>query len=178
MKLDHFVEKLLKRFAYSRLKRREKGIVIQFLIKVSGYSRQQLTRMIQRYVKFGEVKRQQKTMNGFKRFYTGKDTHLLAQLDQRHDTPNGLMLKKLCERAYHEFNDLTFERLSHISVSHIYNLRHSPDYKKYRCHYEKTKPACFLIACIKCCQRALIINIYGGDGALPAPEPDIASNLP
>ena len=134
-----FVEKLLKRFSYIRLKRREKGIVIQFLIKVSGYSRQQLTRMIQRYVKFGEVKRQQKTTNGFKRFYTGKDTHLLAQLDQRHDTPNGLMLKKLCERAYHEFNDLTFERLSHISVSHIYNLRHSPDYKKYRCHYEKTK---------------------------------------
>jgi len=134
-----FVEKLLKRFAYPRLKRREKGIVIQFLRKVSGYSRQQLTRMIQRYVKQGALKRQQKTTNGFERFYTMEDTHLLAQLDRRHDTPNGLMVKKLCERAYHEFDDLDYERLSHISVSHIYNLRKSSDYKKHRCHYEKTK---------------------------------------
>ena len=35
----HFVEKLLKRFAYAQLKRREKGIVIRFLQKISRYSR-------------------------------------------------------------------------------------------------------------------------------------------
>lgn len=134
-----FVESLLKRFTYARLTRREKGIMIQFLRKVSGYSRQQLTRLIQRYVEQGVLKRQQKTTNGFERFYTAEDTQLLAQLDQRHDTPNGLMVKKLCERAYHEFDDLQYERLSHISVSHIYNLRHSSDYKTYRCHYVKTK---------------------------------------
>lgn len=134
-----FVESILKRFTYPRLKRREKGIVIQFLRKVSGYSRQQLTRMIQRYIEQGALRRQQKTTNGFEQFYTVEDTHLLAQLDQRHDTPNGLMVKKLCGRAYHEFDDLHYERLSHISVSHIYNLRQSSDYKKYRCHYEKTK---------------------------------------
>jgi len=134
-----FVEGILKRFSYPCLARREKGIVIQFLQKVSGYSRQQLTRMIQRYVEQGVLRRHQKTTNGFERIYTAKDIHLLAQLDQRHDTPNGLMVKKLCERAYHVFDDLDYERLSHVSVSHIYNLRQSSDYKKYRCHYEKTK---------------------------------------
>ncbi len=49
------------------------------------------------------------------------------------------MLKKLCECAYREFNELAYERLVYISVSHIYNLRRCADYKKYRCHYEKTK---------------------------------------
>lgn len=134
-----FVETLLKRFKYARLKRREKGIMMQFLMKVSAYSRQQLTRMIQRYISNGKLKRFQKTVNGFEEFYTASDILLLAELDRLHDTPNGFMIKKLCTRAYHEFNDLAFERLSHISVSHIYNLRKSYVYKKHRCHYEKTR---------------------------------------
>jgi len=135
----HLVEQLLRRFAYSRLKRREKGIVIQFLIKVSGYSRQQLTRMIKSYNQQGRLKRHQKTVNGFERIYTTEDIKTLAELDKRHDTPTGMMIKKLCERAYNRFHDKAYERLAHISVSHIYNLRKSSGYKKYRCHYDKTK---------------------------------------
>jgi hypothetical protein len=134
-----FVEDLLKRFKYTGLKRLSKGIMIRFLMKVSGYSRQQLTRMIQRFIQEGQLIRQQKTINGFEKFYTTDDILLLAKLDQRHDTPNGYMVKKLCERAYHQFDDIAYERLSGISVSHIYNLRQSSSYKKYRCHYEKTK---------------------------------------
>lgn len=135
----YFVESVLKQFRYPRLKRRDKGIVIQFLMKVSGYSRQQLTRMIQRYSEKGVLKRYQKTVNGLEQFYTDVDIRLLAELDQRHDTPNGFMIKKLCERAYHCFDDMAYERLSYISVSHIYNLRKSLGYKKHRYHYEKTK---------------------------------------
>lgn len=108
-------------------------------MKVSGYSRQQLTRMIHRYSAEGVLKRYQKTVNGLEQFYTEVDIRLLAELDQRHDTPNGFMIKKLCERAYHCFEDMAYERLSHISVSHIYNLRKSLGYKKHRYHYEKTK---------------------------------------
>lgn len=82
-----FVEDVLRQFGYIRLKRYDKGVVIKFLIKVSGYSRQQLTRMIQRYTEQGILKRYQKTVNGFEQFYTAEDIKLLAQLDQRHDTP-------------------------------------------------------------------------------------------
>ena len=92
-----FVENILRRFAYSRLKRRDKGVVIRFLIKVTTYSRQQLTRMIQRHNETGELQPQQKTSNGFNRVYTKEDIIFLAQVDQRHDTPNGFMIKKLCE---------------------------------------------------------------------------------
>lgn len=134
-----FVDKVLKRYSYNSLKRFEKGTLIRFLEKVSGYSRQQLTRMIKRYTECGAVRRYQRTENGFNRIYQPEDLCLLAQLDQRHDTPNGLMVKKLCERAYHYFNEEGYERLANISVAHIYNLRKSSGYTKYRYHYEKTK---------------------------------------
>jgi len=134
-----FIEALLRRFSYARLKRHEKGIMIQCLMKVSAYSRQQLTRMIQRYTHNGKLERFQKTAHGFEQHYTVSDILLLAKLDQRYDTPNGFVIKKLCERAYHIFDDAAYERLSCISVSHIYNLRQSSEYKNYRCHYEKTK---------------------------------------
>lgn len=133
------VEKVLKRFGYLRLKRAEKGVVIKFLIKVTGYSRQQITRMIQRYAKTGQLQPRQKTLNGFEKIYSADDIKLLAQVNKNHDTPNGLMVKKLCERAALKFNDNSFKNLSKISVSHIYNLRKSSGYKKHRCNYEKTK---------------------------------------
>lgn len=135
----HFIEMILKRFTYSRLKRADKGVVIQFLIKVTGYSRQQITRLIERFKKQGKLKRYQKTTNGFEHRYTSEDIKLLAQLDQRHDTPNGQMVKKLCERAYEVFNDQEYVRLAGISTSHIYNLRKSKGYKSQRRHFVKTK---------------------------------------
>ena len=73
-----FVEKVLRRFNYSRLKRDEKGIVIQFIMKVSKYSRQQVTRLINRYLSNGRVlRRQQKTTNGFDQVYQTSDISLL-----------------------------------------------------------------------------------------------------
>lgn len=134
------VERVLKRFNYPRLKRDEKGVVIQFLMKLSRYSRQQLTRMIGRFCEKKKLKRYQKTTQGFTRVYTPEDIKLLAQVDQLHETPNGCRVKKLCERAYHEFNDEAYQRLACISIAHIYNLRKSSTYQRVRCHYEKTKP--------------------------------------
>ncbi len=140
---DHyqFVEKILKRFRYAHCNRRDKGSIRAFLQKVSGYSRQQLTRLIARYNDSGCVQRYHKTTNGFRVLYQPDDVRLLAELDKRHNTPNGMMIKKLCERAYHVFADKAYERLAGISVAHIYNLRKSSGYKRHRRHYEKTKPS-------------------------------------
>ena len=134
-----FIEGILKRFKYSGLSRSDKGTIIKFLMKVSGYSRQQVTRIIKRFFKDGYLKRLQRTCNGFERRYTDEDIRLLAELDKRHNTPNGLMVKKLCERAYCKFGDNNYVRLSKISVSHIYNLRRSSGYKNIRRNFEKTK---------------------------------------
>ena len=133
------ISKLLARFGCAKLSRQAKGIMIAFLQKITGYSPQQLTRLIKQHRQTGQITSRQQRANGFSAFYTAEDHLLLAQMNQRHDTPSGMMIKKLCERAYHLFDDIAYERLTKISVSHIYNLRQSPSYQCYRQHYEKTK---------------------------------------
>ena len=135
-----WIQRTLIRFDYDKLKRTDKGLIMQYLIKISGYSRQQLTRLIQQYRHGGKVRRRQRTTHGFTRRYTDKDIQLLAQLDELHDQPNGCTLKKLCERAFGVFDESDYERLATISVAHLYNLRKSKVYRRCRMVYTKTRP--------------------------------------
>ena len=135
-----FIQGTLVRFRYRQLGKADKGVVIAYLMKVSGYSRQQITRLVAQYIKAGELRRRQRTTNGFARRYTAADIRQLAAMDERHSTPNGATLKKLCERAWRLFGEAAYERLASISVSHLYNLRRSSTYQRHRRHFEKTRP--------------------------------------
>ena len=130
----------LVKFRYLRLSRHGKGVVIRYLIKISGYSRQQLTRLIAQYRKTGRLQRRQRTVAGFKSRYTEQDIRLLAAMDERHGTPCGPAVKKLCERACGLFGQTEYTTLASISVSHLYNLRKSLSYTRQRHHFEKTRP--------------------------------------
>ena len=68
-------------------------------MKISGYSRQQVTRLIGQYRKTGRLQRRQRTVTGFRRKYLAQDIRLLAAMDERHETPCGPTVKKLYERA-------------------------------------------------------------------------------
>ena len=136
----HFIQSTLKQFHYRALNKRQKGVVIHFLLQVTDYSRQQLTRLIRQYVTTGTVQqRELKIRKGFKQKYTADDLALLVKMDERYSTPSGAVIKKLCERAYTVFNDKDYENMANISVSHLYNLRGSTGYKKQRRTFEKTK---------------------------------------
>ena len=130
----------LVKFRYLKLSRQGKGVVIRYLIKISGYSRQQLTRLIALYRETGRLRRRQRTVSGFKRKYTERDIRLLAAMDERHDTPCGPAVKKLCERACEVFGEAEYSALASISVSHLYNLRKSIPYTRHRRYFEKTQP--------------------------------------
>jgi len=54
------------------LSKPQKGLVICYLRKMSGYSRQPLTRLIQQYRQTGHVTRRQRTVQGFARRYTAE----------------------------------------------------------------------------------------------------------
>ena len=129
----------LVRFQYLGLSRQEKGVVLRYLMKVSGYSRQQLTRLVAQYRRRGRLQRRQRTVAGFKRKYAEEDIRLLAAMDERHDTPCGPAVKKLCERAYEVFGQKEYASLASISISHLYNLRKSLAYTRQRRHFEKTR---------------------------------------
>ena len=136
----HWIQRELVKFHYLSCPRSAKGVIIQYLMKVSGYSRQQLTRLIAQYRKTGRLRRCQRTVAGFKKKYTEKDIRLLAAMDERHNTPCGPAMKKLCERACQIYGETEYTTLANISVSHLYNLRKSTTYVRQRRHFEKTRP--------------------------------------
>jgi hypothetical protein len=62
-----WIQHPLVRFRYLELSKAEKGVLMCYhLAKVSGYSPQQLTRLIHQYRHSGSIKRFQRTTNGFR----------------------------------------------------------------------------------------------------------------
>jgi transposase InsO family protein len=138
--LYRWIQGVLVKFGYMALHRRDKPVVIRYLRKISGYSRQRITRLIRQYRKSGKIKRRQRTVKGFARKYTAEDVLLLAAMDERHDTPSGPAVKKLCQRAFEVFGETDYERLAFISAAHLYNLRKSSAYNRRRSSFTKTQP--------------------------------------
>jgi transposase InsO family protein len=136
-----FIARTVRRFGYARLKRPEKTVVLRFLERVSGYSRQQLTRLVKRGRERGQlIKRYRGSRTSFARTYTSADALLLAHTDSLHGTLSGLATKKLMERAFELFKDARYERLAKISVGHLYNLRRREGYQRQRQVWTKTRP--------------------------------------
>ena len=136
-----FIARTLQRFGYRRLPRAGKGVVLRFLERVSGYSRQQLTRLVKRGSEQRPLsKRYCASRTSFARTYTSADVRLLAHTDSLHDTLSGLATKKLMERAYGIFGDARYARLAVISVAHLYNLRQQTGYQRHRQVWTKTRP--------------------------------------
>jgi transposase InsO family protein len=134
-----FVRRTLIRLAYHTLSKPDKGAVLSFLVHVSGYSRIQVKRLVKTWLKHGQLRPNTSAGNGFTRKYTDADRRLLAELDELHETLSGQATKKLCERAWRLFDLPAYQRLAGISVSHLYNLRHSRTYQRARRKFEKTR---------------------------------------
>lgn len=136
-----WVRRTLIRFQYLTLGRSERGVLLRYLYRVSGYSRAQVHRMVRQFRQTGVIERRHCTTNGFASKYTRDDIRLLVELDELHATLSGPATKKLCERAYHLFAQEEYERLAGISVSHLYNLRRSEPYLRTRRFFDQTRPS-------------------------------------
>jgi len=140
---NQFIERVFKRFGYAPNGRADKGVLLRYIERMTGLSRQQVTRLVSQYRKHGKLSRRPQRVaptNGFTCRYTLADVALLAEMDVLHGTLSGPATKKLMERASQVFGDLRFERLAGISVSHLYNLRGSSPYQNKRRHWSKTHP--------------------------------------
>jgi len=134
-----FIRKTLVNFIYYNATKSERGLLRQFLSKITGYSSSQLTRLISKHTKTGKVEWTPARKNGFSQKYTKQDIERLVNIDTLHDRPCGQTIKVLCQRAVNVFGEKDYENLAQISVAHIYNLRDSQAYKDKRLHFEKTK---------------------------------------
>ena len=135
------IEDVLKRFCYSRLKKPGKGIVLRYLEHTTGYSRQQLTRLVKRR-RTGKplVKGYRRPKRGLPRKFTDADIALLADTDNLHNTLSGPATRHLMARALTVYRDTRYVRLATISVGHLYNLRKRNGYGDRRRVFTKTRP--------------------------------------
>ena len=73
-----FVRRSLIRLVYHTLSKSDKGLVLSFLVHVSGYSRIQVKRLAKAWQKHGQLRPGTSAGNGFSSRYTDADRRLLA----------------------------------------------------------------------------------------------------
>lgn len=134
-----WIARTLKRTGYFNLRKKEKSVVREYLLRGSGYSRAQLTRLIKQYKTKRWIAKQSSAKNTFPTRYTQEDILLLVKTDEAHQQLSGSATKKLFERAHDVYQDEAYARLSTISIAHIYNLRKGTFYQRQRRHFSKTK---------------------------------------
>ena len=134
-----FLEMLLKAQGYRRLKKSDKGIVRRFAIKVLGLSRAQVTRLICQWMRNHSIQKQPVRRTRFARRYTDEDVALLADVDAAHEDLSGPAIRHVLHREFTAYGKAAYERLAGISVSHIYNLRHSERYRQSRVRMHHTQ---------------------------------------
>lgn len=134
-----WVEAVLKRLGYFTLNRRGKGLVKAYLLRLSGLSRAQLTRLIARFLLNGAIRPSKAPRNRFPVQYTPADKALLAETDNAHGRLSGPATKKILERQFAVYGDKRFARLKNISAAHIYRLRGSRLYQSHAKTFSKTR---------------------------------------
>lgn len=130
---------LLIRLRYRHLKKKEKGMVRQYLWWYSGYTASHIDHLIARYMKKGTIKRKKRTQPSFERKYSRADIALLAQVAEAYDHQNGKALRAVCRDMYDVYGDERFVRLKDISVAHLYNLKKTMTYQNTVQTYTKTR---------------------------------------
>ncbi len=135
-----WVEKVLAYHQYRQHKRPVRGLVRRYLEKMTGMSRAQMTRLIQRYGESGQVQVTVYRRHRFATRYTAADVELLARVDEAHETLSGPATRHILQREYQQYGKAAYQRLASISVAHLYNLRQRPQYRQLRLHYTKTRP--------------------------------------
>ena len=137
-----WIAQTLQKFGYFTLRKKDKSIVKSYLCRVSGFSDAQMTRLIKKKKKRGVIcVKKSKTAHRFARVYTKEDIAVLMKTDEAHGRLSGPATKRIFERMKDVYQDERYERLAHISVSHLYTLRGTRQYQsKLGSSFTKTRP--------------------------------------
>lgn len=134
-----WINDTLTKFRYFRLKKKDRGIVRQYIINITGISKAQLDRLIKKKKRFGVVFLSSTKKNTFPVKYDPQDISLLVKTDNSHKRLSGPATKVILEREYKTFNKQEYSNICNISSSHIYNLRSTRQYVSNSLTIEKTK---------------------------------------
>jgi hypothetical protein len=135
-----WINATLAKFKYSRQRKKDKSIIKNYMLCMTGFSDAQMTRLIARNRTQGRIAPQAGSRHSFPRWYTKLDVELLAETDNLHERLSGPATKQLFQRAYQLYGDIRYERLKDISVAHLYNLRATKPYSQRCVILGKTRP--------------------------------------
>lgn len=135
-----WIEEVLMRLRYFSLKKKkERGIVISYIRQMTGLSRGHVKKLIKRKKKNGRILRITGTRYHIPKVYDAEDIARLIETDNAHQRMSGKATKAILKRQFEVFSDLRYEKIRHISVSHIYNLRSTRQYQSHILYIEKTR---------------------------------------
>lgn len=135
-----WVEWTLVRHEYAGLGKASKGLLRRYVVKMTGLSRAQVTRLIKAYRATGRVKTTSYQRHRFAARYTKADVELLAYVDKAHSNLSGPATRRILEREYEVYGIAAYKRLARISSAQIYRLRATVAYRKRNATYEPTRP--------------------------------------
>lgn len=121
------INKTVKKFKYHDLSRGKKHIVRLYLIKLTGYKKAQLNRLLND-TKNGDLKRKKYVRENSHTIYKLGDIKLLEKTDAVHRRLNRLATKEILRRESEVFGHNQYNQISQVSPSHIDNLRKTSDY--------------------------------------------------
>lgn len=133
-----WIKEVLGRVSFRSLDKKERGIVREYLEKVTGYSTSQLTRLISKYLQ-GKLHLKDYQRHKFTTRFTPTDIALLLKTDNLHLRLNGRATKAILIRECLKFGHSEYENISKISVSHIYNLRQTRFYTSHSLTFKHTQ---------------------------------------
>ena len=135
-----FVSQVLREQGYEKLKKESKGLVKRYLTKMTGMSREQLTRLVGQYLDGEPVQVRRYRRQRFATRYTKADMELLAQTDEAHETLSGPATQAILRREYVVFGKVQYKQLAELSVAHLYRLRKHKAYRNRMVNFQKTRP--------------------------------------
>ena len=136
-----FVSRTLFKFKYQKLRKSKKTLIKRYLQKVTGYSKDNIKKLIREWVSERCLIIKKNNRNKFVYKYNSTDIALLAKADEALHFPHGKSVKESLLREYEVFKNEKYCNISQISVSHIYNIRKSNlQYISDTMHYTKTNP--------------------------------------
>jgi len=137
---NKWIQSIIMHHRYLKCSKKHKIILRRYIMKITGLSKAQMTRLISEYKKRGTLKLKEYKRCSFEKIYTKADIELLAKVDNAHKRISGPATISLLKDEFNIFEKTEYERLKNISVAHLYRLRSTPRYHERSIVYSKTNP--------------------------------------
>lgn len=141
---NDWIETVLIHHNYRKCHRSDKGIIRQYILKITGLSRSHVNRLIGEFLGKGRIRQINRLTgakrNCFGRIYKENDIKLLVAADNAHCRLSGPAMSKSLKREFEVFGKTEYANLKNISIAHLYRLRMNDGYKRDALTFEKTNP--------------------------------------